>query len=411
MRTIGGSQYATQPKPVPANTVVSLVHSASFLCLWHEIGMTGRKLIRNLRVGRALGAGNGVFDAGISWTALHGHRPRRDVVADLAPGITLALVRCAPPMLSVSRCGTTVEISWPTGEAGVYLRCRIELNSKDRDLLRRRRLAHQTANDQSSALAILAMMLLLAVCGWIVGGTEGMRRALQGTAPRPDGTVISRESMYRWFGARLLSHTQVPELFAILTKVCGRAGLARVPELYCLPAPSDMNAYALGGPEHSAIVLTEGLLRGMTREEIAGILAHEVAHIRNNDTWTMSWATALRRAIDWTSLAGLALLRTQHNHGAMRASRPLATLLSAAPTLGQLLGLALSRVRELDADATALELTGDSRALIAALDKLERHHTGSAPMAVSAFGHDPMRLLRSHPATSERVGTLLNLTF
>ena len=89
---------------------------------------------------------------------------------------------------------------------------------------------------------------------------------------------------------------QVPELFAILTRVCGRAGLARVPELYCLPAPSDMNAYALGGPERSAIVLTEGLLRGMTREEIAGILAHEVAHIRNNDTWTMSWAAALHRA-------------------------------------------------------------------------------------------------------------------
>jgi heat shock protein HtpX len=119
----------------------------------------------------------------------------------------------------------------------------------------------------------------------------------------------------------------------------------------------------------------------------------------------------LRRAIDWTSLAGLALLRTRHNHDAMRASRPLATLLSAAPTLGQLLGLALSRARELDADATALELTGDLRALIAARDRLERHHTGSAPMAVPAFGHDPMRLLCSHPATSERVGTLLNLTF
>jgi len=163
--------------------------------------------------------------------------------------------------------------------------------------------------------------------------------------------------------------------------------------------------------DNDACFASHGGVDGMTREEIAGILAHEVAHIRNNDTWTMSWATTLRRAIDWTSLAGLALLRTRHNHGAMRANRHLATLLSAAPTLGQLLGLALSRVRELDADATALELTGDSRALIAALDKLERHHTGSAPMAVSAFGHDPMRLLRSHPATSERVGTLLNLTF
>jgi heat shock protein HtpX len=353
-----------------------------------------------------------VFGAGTSWMALRGNRPGRDAVADLTPGISLTKVRCAPPMqmLRSSRCGTIVEIYWPSGEAGIYLRCRVELSPKDQELLRRRRLAHQTANHQSSALAILAMMLLLAVCGWIVGGTEGMHRALQGTAPRPDGTVISRESMYRWFGARLLSHAEVPELFAILRKVCSRAGLARVPDLYCLPAPRDMNAYALGGPEHSAIVLTEGLLRGMTREEIAGILAHEVAHIRNNDTWTMSWATALRRAIDWTSLAGLALLRTRHAHGAVTACQPLAALLNAAPALGQLLGLALSRVRELDADATALELTGDSRALIAALGKLERHH-GSAPMSVSAFGHDPMRLLRSHPATSERVDTLLNLAY
>jgi len=322
-------------------------------------------------------------------------------------------------MLRVSQHGTLViaEIHWPSGEAGVFLRCRLEWQSRNQEVLRRRRLAHQTANHQSSALAIVAMMMLLAVCGWIVGGPEGVQRALQGTARCPNGTVISRESMYRWFGARLLSHAEVPELFAILTKVCSRASLARVPDLsrvpdlYCLPAPGDMNAYALGGPERSAIVLTEGLLRGMTREEIAGILAHEVAHIRNNDAWTMSWTTALRRAIDWTSLAGLALLRTRHHHGSMTSGRPLATLLSAAPTLGQLLGLALSRVREMDADATALELTGDSRALIAALDKLERHHNGSAPMPVSAFGHDPMRLLRSHPATSERVGTLLNLAY
>src|SRR5258708_4416900 len=115
--------------------------------------------------------------------ALRGNRPGRDPVAGLAPGISLTTMRCAPPMqmLRVSQCGTIVEIYWPSGEAGLYLRCRIELSPKDQELLRRRRLAHQTANHQSSALAILAMMLLLAVCGWIVGGTEGMHRALQGT--------------------------------------------------------------------------------------------------------------------------------------------------------------------------------------------------------------------------------------
>jgi heat shock protein HtpX len=170
-----------------------------------------------------------------------------------------------------------------------------------------------------------------------------------------------------------------------------------------------MNAYALGGPGGAAIVLTEGLLRRMTRDEIAGILAHEVAHIRNNDAWTMSWAAALHRSIEWTSLAGLALLRAQH--GGMALSRPLAELLRAAPSIAQLLRLALSRTRELDADATALELTGDSQALIAALDKLERHHTGFPALSVTACEDGPMRLLRSHPATSERVGALLSLAY
>lgn len=353
-----------------------------------------------------------MIHAGVSPMALRGDRHGQDVVTGLTPSVSFALVRHAPrEMLRVLRCGptVTVEIHWPSGEAGLFLRYRIELSSRDQR--RQQRHAHQAANHQSSQLAILAMTLLLAVCGWSVGGAEGMQRALLGSTPRPDETVISRENVYRWFGARPLSPAELPDLFAILTKVCSRAGLVRFPDLYCLPAPRDMNAYALGGPERSAIVLTEGLLRGMTRDEIAGILAHEVAHIRNNDAWTMGWATALRRAIDWTSLAGLALLRTSHHHGGMTSSRPLALLLSAAPTLGQLLGLALSRVRELDADATALELTGDSRALIAALDKLERHHSGSAPGRASAFVHDPMRLLRSHPATSERVGTLLNLAY
>jgi heat shock protein HtpX len=90
-------------------------------------------------------------------------------------------------------------------------------------------------------------------------------------------------------------------------------------------------------------------------------------------------------------------------------SRPLAELLRAAPSIAQLLRLALSRTRELDADATALELTGDSQALIAALDKLERHHAGFPAQPVAAFEEGSMRLLRSHPATSERVGALLSL--
>jgi len=147
-------------------------------------------------------------------------------------------------------------------------------------------------------------------------------------------------------------------------------------------------------------VLTEGLLCRMTWDEIAAILVNEVAHIRNNDIWTMSWAAALHRTIEWTSLIGLVSLRAEHN---VAANRPLAALLRAAPSIAQLLRLALSRTRELDADATALELTGDSRALIAALDKLERHHAGFSGAARNFTRGWYNALLCSHPATSERV--------
>ena len=267
-----------------------------------------------------------VFNVGADGGAWRGDRTGQYVVTGSVPCISLALVRSAPhlEMLQLRRSGP-LELHLPTNMPGAVLRCSIDAHSQDQERSRFRRPAHQAANHRSSALAIAAMTLLLAACGWIVGGTEGVHRALAGSAPRPNGPAISREAMFRWFGARLLRPAELPELFNILIDVCSRARLSRLPDIYCLPAPGDMNAYALGGPGGAAIVLTEGLLRRMTPDEIAGILAHEVAHIRNNDAWTMNWAAALHRSIEWTSLAGLALLRAQH--GGMALSRPLAALL------------------------------------------------------------------------------------
>jgi len=324
------------------------------------------------------------------------------------PCISFTLVPAIPysePLqTSQSHAGTTVDVHLATGQPGIVLRCRIDASS--RDLFRLRREIHRLVNHRRSTWAIAGMVVVLALCGWVADGADGARRAVAGGIPSSDGLAISRETMYRWFGARLLHPSYMPGLFNILADVCRRARLARMPDLYCLEAPSNMNAYALGGPEGSAIVLTHELLRSMTPCEIAGILAHEVGHIRNNDAWAMNWASALHQAIEWNAWVGLARLRARNDSA---AAGGLGMLLSAAPTISRLLCLALSRIRELDADATALELTDDSQGLVAALEKLERHHNGSPILLAAAVEHDPMQFLRSHPATSERVGTLLSL--
>jgi hypothetical protein len=85
------------------------------------------------------------------------------------------------------------------------------------------------------------MMLLLAVCGWIAGGTERVHWALIGGPPRPNGPALAdAATMYRWFGPRLLRPAEQPGLLNILAVACSRARLSRLRDLYCLPAPSDM---------------------------------------------------------------------------------------------------------------------------------------------------------------------------
>jgi heat shock protein HtpX len=336
-------------------------------------------------------------DGGIGWFTIPGR------------GLSFALIPAAAatprPRYSRGPRSSRLEIDLPADRSGFAIRCRVDASAEN--IARVRRDFHRASNHRSSAQVIAAMVILLAACGWIVGGADGVQRAVTSGLPRSDGRTMSREAICRSFGACPLRVTDVPGLFNVLMSICHRAGLSWMPDLYYLPVRGSMNAYALGGPDGAAIILTDGLLRGMTLDEIAGILAHEVAHIRNNDAWAMNWAAALHRTIELTSLAGLASLQAQSR--TTTPDRALMMLLGIAPAIGQLLCLALSRIRELDADATALELTGDSRALVNALDKLERHHTGVSVAPVAAYQADPMHLLRSHPATAQRVGTVLSL--
>src|SRR5262249_28742777 len=152
---------------------------------------------------------------------------------------------------------------------------------------------HRADNQKHSKQVIVGMVFLLALCSWICGGDDASRALLMGGLSSRENEMISPAALARQFGARLLHPAEMPALFAILRDLCRRANLPHIPDLYSIALPGSMNAYALGGPERSAIMLTEELLKGMTLEEIAGLLAHELAHIRNNDGWAMRCAMTL----------------------------------------------------------------------------------------------------------------------
>ena len=276
-----------------------------------------------------------------------------------------------------------------------------------RELSRFQRQLHRAMNERQSGRVMTGMFLLLALCGWLRGGDEEARSAVNLGLPPPTALPISPEIMQQRFGARLLRPGEFPALRHVLETISRRARLPQLPDIYILPHDA-MNAYALGGPDASAITLTEGLLRGMTLPEVAGILAHEVAHIRNDDGWALSLAAGLNRAIAFSSLAASVSLPAAYGRPSV-SQGPLDWLLGAAPQIGELLCLALSRIRELDADALALELTDDPQALASALEKLERHHSQSQALPMPLMNDDWSSLLRSHPTTWRRVSILLAL--
>ena len=263
----------------------------------------------------------------------------------------------------------------------------------------RRNQHDRSAKDLSSVHLLLGMSLLLSWCGWICGGTNGARRAIASTVVFDD-LEITPAVMLRRFNARQLMPQHCPQLFGVLEDITRRSRLDRTPDLYFIAGSTLMNAFAIGKPHRSAIAVTEGLLTKLTIEEVGAILAHEVAHISNSDGITLNLAGSFQQAICAVSAFGLA----KDRHTLSIEHR---LLLRAAPAIGELLYLALSRVREFAADALVFELAEHPWALASALEKLERHHNSAPDVRLAQREDELIQFLRSHPATRERVGALL----
>jgi heat shock protein HtpX len=276
------------------------------------------------------------------------------------------------------------------------------------DAAERRR--HKLRNLAQSVLLLGGMVGLLAACGWLLLGPDGLvGMALGAALALIFGPKISPQMVLRLYAARALAPEQLPAVFDVLARLTRRAGLERMPRLYYIRS-SMLNAFSVGDREDAGIALTDGILRKLDLRELAGVLAHEISHIRNRDLWLMSLADLTGRLTRVMTLFGLGLMIVGLPLWLGGGARPpglLILLLLFAPQLTVLLQLALSRAREFDADLDAAGLTGDPGGLIAALAKLERYQGALWEQILMPGWRLPEpSLLRSHPPTAQRIARL-----
>lgn len=267
-------------------------------------------------------------------------------------------------------------------------------------------------NGLQTLLIMGALALVLAVPGYLLAGGLGVVVSL--------GVVVAGTFASSWVparyilaeaGAGLLGRHQAPTLYRLLDTLYRRAGLTRPPQLFYTPSP-DLNAFAVGTRHDGGIAVTEGLLRTLTLRELAGVLAHEVSHLRHGDTRVMSMAAAMTRLTLWLTTVlqlSLLLMLPLILAGELRLPWGLLLVVAFSPSLSTLLQLALSRNREYTADLDAVALTGDPEGLASALAVLERHH---GHWLATLFGrHPPAGLdwLRTHPPTQDRIRRLMSV--
>jgi len=278
-----------------------------------------------------------------------------------------------------------------------------------------------------TAFLLTALTLLLLFIGQALGGRSGMTIALifaiimNGSAYFFSDKIALMSS-----GAQPISREQEPRLYAVMERLAAKANLP-VPKLYMIPQPAP-NAFATGrNPRHASVAVTQGLMQLMNDDELEGVIAHELSHVRNYDILTSSIAATLAGAITWVASMGKWAMIFGGWGGGGRDDRDgggLAALIMifVAPLAALLLQLGISRQREYQADASGARMVGHPYGLISALEKLEAYNnripmnvpqTTAALMIVAPLS--PRQLFRglfaTHPPLPERIAVLRNMTF
>ncbi len=282
-------------------------------------------------------------------------------------------------------------------------------------------------NTLTTTALLGALTGLLVLAGGALGGRTGMVIALIFAALMNFGMYwFSDKLALKMSGAREVSEADQPELHRMVADLAARANIPK-PRVYIINSEAP-NAFATGrNPKHGAVAVTSGIARLLTRDELAGVIAHELAHIKNRDTLISAVSATVAGAI--TMLADMAMWAMffggfggdEEEGGGLGSLVGGIVMIFLAPIAATIIQMAISRTREYRADAGGAQILGDPLPLASALEKLEWAAgrvppPTSNPSAAHQFIVNPLRgeglinLFRTHPATSERIARLRALS-
>jgi heat shock protein HtpX len=276
-------------------------------------------------------------------------------------------------------------------------------------------------NGLKTTLLLVGLTLLFVWIGYGLGGRQGMMIAF-GFAMLMNFVSywFSDKIVLKMYGARQVTETEAPDLVGAVRTVSQAAGIP-MPRVYIIPKETP-NAFATGrSPNHSAVAATEGILRLLNRDELEGVMAHEVAHIKHRDTLISTVAATLAAAIGmlammarWGAIFGGFGGRDERGNGGGIIG--LLVMSIVAPLAATLIQLAISRSREYLADEGGARFSHKPWALATALEKLHsinQHHPMQAqPATAHLFIVNPLSgggllaLFSTHPPVEERVARL-----
>lgn len=276
------------------------------------------------------------------------------------------------------------------------------------------------ANQFKTGMLLIMMTGLFLVLGYLLAGQTGMFIALIFAGVMNIASYwYSDKVVLKMYRAQPLERSQAPDLFDTVARLARNAGLP-MPKVYLIPE-SAPNAFATGrNPEHAVVAVTQGLMNMMNQEELEGVLAHELGHVKNRDILISTIAATLAGAIMWiASIARFSAFfgGSDDDDGGLGIIGVL-VLSMVAPIAAMIVQMAVSRSREYLADATAASITGNPNGLASALSKLggfsrSRAQVDANPATAHMFivnpltGKQMMNLFSTHPPIEERVARLV----